>query len=234
MSSCSKCWLNVRCPLGFNLCLLQTHSTTLTLIFSENICLKSVSVWENVSAGLQGHHVYGEWLASLHKIFVDAACSSSELSTAPRDVFAFPLGKWEPSSNQKTSFHFLVLFTPFPSCSHSNALSACYFAFPSVSKLVWSQFLIPRVFPKILQLIGCNCEVIVLLGLTIYNVDLGMPWGLPILQGTEKLRFVLFLWYMKYSDSLYIMLLLTYRVILYFKFRMDSSKHDNDWVSNVM
>lgn len=143
-------------------------------------------VWEDVSAGLQGHHVYGEWLASLHKIFVDAACSSSELSTAPRDVFAFPLGKWEPSSNQKTSFHFLVLFTPFPSWSHSNALSACYFAFPSVSKLVWSQFLIPRVFPKILQLIGCNCEVIVLLGLTIYNIYLGMPWSLPILQGTEK------------------------------------------------
>lgn len=78
--------------------------------------------------------------------------------------------------------------SPF-SCS----LSASYFAFPSVSKLVQSQFLIPGVFPDILQLIGCSCEVIVLLELTIYNGDLGMPSGLPILQGTEKLRFVLFM-----------------------------------------
>lgn len=106
------------------MCVLSRHiTTTLTLIFSDNVFFKSVNIWEDVSAGLKGHHVYGEWLVSLHNIFVNAACCSSELITTPRDVFAFPIEKWEPSSNQKISSHFLVLLTPFPSRPHSRALS---------------------------------------------------------------------------------------------------------------
>lgn len=236
---CRKCWVNVRYSLGFNGCLLQAHTTTtLTLIFSENVFLKSVNVWEDVSAGFKGHHVYGEWLVSFHNILANAACSSSELSRAPRVFFAFPVGKWEPSSNQKTSSLFLVLFTHFPPCpyshTHSLLLILLFLHLETVSKLVWSQFLIPGVFPGILQLIGCNCEVIVLLGITIYSADWECLQAYQFCRVLKNWDLFFFWWYIKYLDSLWITLLLTYQLMLPFKSRLDSSKHDNNWVSNVM
>lgn len=140
------------------MCVFSRHTPpSPSHLFSLRIYFfKSVNVWKDISAGLKGHRVYGEWLLSLHNISVNFVCSSSELITAPRGGSASPIGKWEPSANQKLSSHVLVLFTHFPSCPHSHALSAA-FAFPSVCVLVWSQFLILRVFPEILQLIGCNC-----------------------------------------------------------------------------
>lgn len=116
----------------------------------------------------------------------------------------------------------------------SYSVFASYFAFPSVSKLVLSQFLIPRVFPGILQLIGSNCEVIVLLGITINNADWECLQAYQFYRVLKNWDLFFFWWYMKYLDSLWITFLLTYQLILPFKSRLDSSKPGNNWVSNVM
>lgn len=171
-----------QCPVGFNVSSPDTHHhhppthpRAHTLIFSENIFLKSINIWEEVSA------VWSKVIMCMvdnfhpHNISTTgASCSSSELSTAPRDVFAFPLGRWEPSasrglwlcplpsSNQTAIFYFLCpIYSLFSTSPFSWSLSASFFAFPLVPKVVGSQFLIRRAFPEILQLLGCNCEVIV-------------------------------------------------------------------------
>lgn len=183
--------------------------------------------------------MYGGRLASLHNISTThTSCSSSELSTAPRDIFAFPLGEWEPSASQDLwlclspfSNKTAIFSFPCPIYSLSSTSpfswspSTSFFALPLVPRLVGFWFLIPRIFPEILQLIGGN-----LWGYCI--TDLGMPPGLPVLQDIEKLRIVRFHWYMKYLDSPWITLMMIYQLVLLFKFKMDSSKHDN-WVSNV-
>lgn len=102
-------------------------------------------------------------------------------------------------------------------------ISPCIFAFPSVPKLVGSWLMILRLFPRILQLIGYSCEVIVCIGHAV---------RLTSSVGYCKTEIVGFHWYMKYSDSLWITLMLIYQLILLFESRMDSSKYDK-WISNV-
>lgn len=164
------------------MCLLQTHTTTTHThppppphFLWERVFKRYKYLGRGQCCVVKGHYVYGGQLPSLHNIFTtDASCSSSELSTVHRDVFAFPLGKWEPSvsrglwlrllpsSKQTAIFSFPCPIYSLSSTSpFSWSLTASFFAFTSVAKLVGSRFLIPRVLPEILQLIGCNCEVIV-------------------------------------------------------------------------
>lgn len=146
----------------------------------------------------QGHHVYSGQLASLHSISIrDASCSSSVLSTACRDVLAFPLGKQEPSasrglrlsllpfSNQTAIFCFPCPVYLLSSTSPLSSSLCIFLCFSFSSQISWVPALDTKSIPwdfasNWMQLWG-YCIT-----------DLGMPSGLLVLQGTEKLRLFFF------------------------------------------
>ncbi|NXS70047.1 FA45A protein, partial [Pandion haliaetus] len=83
------------------------------------------------------YHVYGGQLASLHNSSItDASCSSCELSTARRDILAFPLGKQEPSASRGLWF-----------CLLPSSNQTAIFCFPCPCVKYQSNF--PRTLPAL-------------------------------------------------------------------------------------